>query len=165
MVDSRPVMEQYNELLHVLGQFKLHKIGVDESYAVSSLIDKLSPSWKDFKRSLKHQDEKLSLVQFGSHLRIEENLRVQENDQIMGEVESRLAHVHLVEDNKSNPKDKRKYEDHDKSNKKSKGLVCWRCQKVGHVKRDCRVKLNKNGAGTSGSGQERCKDLVPRKGG
>ncbi|CAH9121662.1 unnamed protein product, partial [Cuscuta epithymum] len=41
MVDSRPVMEQYNELLRVLGQFKLHKIGVDESYAVSSIIDKL----------------------------------------------------------------------------------------------------------------------------
>ncbi|KAL6559804.1 hypothetical protein OROGR_004921 [Orobanche gracilis] len=55
MVDSRSVIEQYNELLRILGQFKLHNMKMDESIAVSSLIDKLPPSWKDFKHNLKHQ--------------------------------------------------------------------------------------------------------------
>ncbi|KAL6559800.1 hypothetical protein OROGR_004917 [Orobanche gracilis] len=44
MVDSRSVIEQYNELLRILGQFKLHNMKMDESIAVSSLIDKLPPS-------------------------------------------------------------------------------------------------------------------------
>ncbi|GJR95901.1 hypothetical protein Tco_0268075 [Tanacetum coccineum] len=43
MPDSRPVMEQYNELL-------------------------------DFKHTLKHKKEELTLVELGSHLRIEESL-------------------------------------------------------------------------------------------
>ncbi|GJR62244.1 zinc finger, CCHC-type containing protein [Tanacetum coccineum] len=49
MVDSRPVMEQYNELLRILGQYTQHGLKMDESISVSSIIDKLPPSWKDFK--------------------------------------------------------------------------------------------------------------------
>ncbi|KHN05391.1 hypothetical protein glysoja_044806, partial [Glycine soja] len=41
MIDSRPVMEQYNELLRILGQFTQHDLKMDESIAVSSIIDKL----------------------------------------------------------------------------------------------------------------------------
>ncbi|GJY69643.1 hypothetical protein Tco_0472625, partial [Tanacetum coccineum] len=54
MVDSRPVMEQYNELLRILGQYTQHGLKMDESIYVSSIIDKLPPSWKDFKHTLKH---------------------------------------------------------------------------------------------------------------
>ncbi|GJU97954.1 zinc finger, CCHC-type containing protein [Tanacetum coccineum] len=57
---------------------------MDESISVSSVIDKLPPSWKDFKHSLKHGKDDLSLVQLGSHLRIEESLRVQESDKVKG---------------------------------------------------------------------------------
>ena len=54
MVDSRQVMEQYNELLRILGQFTQHGLNMDESIVVSSIIDKLSLAWKEFKRTLKH---------------------------------------------------------------------------------------------------------------
>ncbi|WZZ58713.1 hypothetical protein YC2023_058820 [Brassica napus] len=40
-----PVMEQYNELLCILGQFAQHNMKMDESISVSSIIDKLPPSW------------------------------------------------------------------------------------------------------------------------
>nr|GEZ55252.1 zinc finger, CCHC-type [Tanacetum cinerariifolium] len=52
MVDSRPVMEQYNELLRILGQYTQH--------------------------------DDLSLVQLGSHLRIEKSLRAQDSDKGKG---------------------------------------------------------------------------------
>ena len=55
MVDFRPVMEQYNELLRILGQFEQHKMQMDESIVISNVIDKLPPSWKDFKHMLKHK--------------------------------------------------------------------------------------------------------------
>ncbi|GJU12173.1 hypothetical protein Tco_1134569 [Tanacetum coccineum] len=45
MTDSRPVLEQYNELL-------------------------------DFKHTLEHKKDELTLVELGSHLRIEESLRM-----------------------------------------------------------------------------------------
>ncbi|GJY71892.1 zinc finger, CCHC-type containing protein [Tanacetum coccineum] len=80
MVDSRPVMKQYNELLRILGQYIQHGLKMDESISVSSIIDKLPLSLKDFKHTLKHGKDDLSLVQLGSHLRIEESLRAQDSD-------------------------------------------------------------------------------------
>ncbi|GKC13517.1 zf-CCHC domain-containing protein [Tanacetum coccineum] len=83
-VDSRPVMKQYNELLRILGQYTQHGLKMDESISVSSIIDKLPHSWKDFKHTLKHGKDNLSLVQLGSHLRIEESLRTQDSDKGKG---------------------------------------------------------------------------------
>ncbi|GKB31351.1 hypothetical protein Tco_0870752 [Tanacetum coccineum] len=54
--------------------FTQHKMNMDESIQVSCIIDKLPPSWKDFKHTLKHLKEELTLVELGSHLRIEESL-------------------------------------------------------------------------------------------
>ncbi|GJT24982.1 hypothetical protein Tco_0894919 [Tanacetum coccineum] len=59
MTDLRRVMKQYNELL-------------------------VTPSWKDFKHTLKHQKEELTLVELDSHLRIKESLRVQDNIYVAG---------------------------------------------------------------------------------
>ncbi|GJZ16079.1 hypothetical protein Tco_0551756 [Tanacetum coccineum] len=53
---------------------------MDESISVSSVIDKLPPSWKDFKYTLKHGKDDLSLFQLGSHLRIKESLRAHDSD-------------------------------------------------------------------------------------
>ncbi|GKF89710.1 hypothetical protein Tco_0263673 [Tanacetum coccineum] len=53
MTDSRPVLEQYNELLGILGRFTQHKMNMDESI-----------------------QEELALVELGSHLRIEKSLRM-----------------------------------------------------------------------------------------
>nr|GEY42843.1 putative zinc finger, CCHC-type [Tanacetum cinerariifolium] len=62
MVNSRPVMQQYNELLRILGQYTQHGLKMDESISVSSIIDKLPHSRKDFKYTLKHGKDDLSLV-------------------------------------------------------------------------------------------------------
>ncbi|GKD79998.1 hypothetical protein Tco_1342619 [Tanacetum coccineum] len=80
MTDLRPVLEQYNELLGILRRFTQHKMNMDESIQVSCIIDKLLPLWKDFKHTLKHLKEELTLVKLGSHLRIEESLRVLDSD-------------------------------------------------------------------------------------
>ncbi|KAJ9547314.1 hypothetical protein OSB04_019857 [Centaurea solstitialis] len=174
MMDSRPVMEQYNELLRILGQYAQHNMQMDECIAVSSVIDKLPPSWKDFKHTLKHQKEELSLVQLGSHIRIEESLRSQESDKNKAKPDVGQPSVHMVEGNKINPKHKgkgikRKFEDRNKPNNNSNVLVCWRCNMTGHLKRDCRVNLNKrgnvnNGAGSSGGGNYKPNGFAPQKG-
>nr|GEX13657.1 zinc finger, CCHC-type [Tanacetum cinerariifolium] len=47
-----------------------------------SLIN-IPPSWKDFKHTLKHNKEELTLVELGSHLCIEESLKVQGNEKYL----------------------------------------------------------------------------------
>ena len=49
---------------------------MDETIVVSSIIDKLPPSWKDFKRSLKHKKEEITLDNLANDLRVEEEFRI-----------------------------------------------------------------------------------------
>ena len=58
MSDSGPVMEQYNELLCILRQFAQQTMNMDKSISVSSIIDKLPASWKDFKPMINTQKGK-----------------------------------------------------------------------------------------------------------
>nr|GEX24942.1 hypothetical protein [Tanacetum cinerariifolium] len=78
MIDSRSVMEQYNELLSIPRRFTQHKMNMDKAIQVSCIIDKLPLSWKDFKHTLKHKES--TLIELGSHLRIEESLRAHDSD-------------------------------------------------------------------------------------
>nr|GEV91776.1 zinc finger, CCHC-type [Tanacetum cinerariifolium] len=68
---------------------------------VSCIIDKLPLSWKDFKHTLKHLKEELTLVELGSHLRIEESLRAHDNDKLKGNNVVGPSVVNMVEHNKS----------------------------------------------------------------
>ncbi|GJT04203.1 zinc finger, CCHC-type containing protein [Tanacetum coccineum] len=146
MVDSRPVIEQFNELLRILGQYTQHGLKMDESISVSSVIDKFPPFWKDFKHSLKHGKDDLSLVQLGSHLRIEESLRAQESNKGKGK------EVVGPSDNNGGFG----------SNNKSK-LAYWKCGKTGHFKKDCRSGNKKDNASASGLGK-RSKDQSQEQG-
>ena len=156
MSDSRPVMEQYNELLRILGQFAQHNMKMDESISVSSIIDKLAPSWKDFKHMLKHKKEELSLVQLGSHLRIEESLRAQEGEKPKNN-EAGTSSINMMEEgvsSKNKNKRKRSFNNntYNGSNKKFKS-ICWNCNKPGHLSRDCRAGKDKNKTGQNHLGQ------------
>ncbi|GJX10320.1 hypothetical protein Tco_0200179 [Tanacetum coccineum] len=116
------------------------KFLVNESISVSSIIDKLPSSWKDFNHMLKHNKDELSLVQLGRHFRVEETLRMEESGKGKGKDIAGSSSVNMVEDDKNTKNkqnsngNKRKF--HDKkndSNKKSK-MMCWKCGKPGHFK-------------------------------
>ncbi|GJX91384.1 hypothetical protein Tco_0344710 [Tanacetum coccineum] len=78
--------------------FTQHGLNMDESISVSSIIDKLPPSWKDFKHSLKHNKDELSLVQLGSHFRIEETLQAEESGKGNGKEIDGSSSVNMIED-------------------------------------------------------------------
>ncbi|KAI3692729.1 hypothetical protein L6452_32551 [Arctium lappa] len=112
---------------------------------------------------LKHKKEELSLVQLGSHLRIEESLQAQETEKPTIK-EVFVPSVNMVEEVKSNNfKGKRKFNEAKKGPNKKVKLTCWTCGMTVHLKRDCWVVKNKNGTSTSGGGQG-SKDQYPRQG-
>nr|GEU96918.1 zinc finger, CCHC-type [Tanacetum cinerariifolium] len=157
---SIPVLEQYNKLLRILGRFTQHKINMDESIQVSSIIDKLPPSsWKDFKHTLKHFKEDLTLIELGSHLRIEESLKVQDSNKPKGNNVVGPSVINMVERNNSSRyndnKGKRKHHDTKADPNKKPKVTCWKCGKPGHLKRDCKggnVSNKANGLGIKASG-------------
>ncbi|GJZ16529.1 zinc finger, CCHC-type containing protein, partial [Tanacetum coccineum] len=139
--------------------------------ASRSLDNKLPPSWKDIKHTLKHGKDDLSLVQLGSHLRIEESLRAQENDKGKGK-EVGGPSVNMTEEGKNKNKKQNKGKKWSSKNNsgssstKKPKLECWKCGKTGHFKRDCRSGNKKNanagglGKGTKDQSQDQGQNLV-----
>ncbi|XP_071713240.1 uncharacterized protein [Rutidosis leptorrhynchoides] len=111
IADTRPIMEQFHEILRILGKFTQHNISVDETFMVSYIIDKLPSSWQDFKHTLKHKKEDMNLNELGSHLRIEESIRAQDSAKGKGK-EVGSSSINMIEDkshgNKYNKKSNNK---------------------------------------------------------
>lgn len=78
MIDSRGIMDQFHELQRMIENFKQHNINVDDTFIVSSIIDKLPPGWRDVRNQLKHKKDDMNLAQLASHLVIEEGIRRQD---------------------------------------------------------------------------------------
>ena len=79
MVENRLVIDQFHELQRMHANMKLHKIEMDEAFIVSSIIDKLPPSWRDVRHALKHKREEIRLSDLGQHIVVESSIRIQDN--------------------------------------------------------------------------------------
>ena len=100
---------------------------MDETIIVFFIVDKLPPSWKDTKRILKYKKEEMSLEELANHLRIEEELRMQD------ESKEHVSKIHIIEDGESSQvlkgnKKRPNKGNNNKGNKKAK-VVCWECNK------------------------------------
>nr|GFC46572.1 hypothetical protein [Tanacetum cinerariifolium] len=132
MVNTRPVMEQYHEMLKIMGQYTQHNLMMDEAISVAVIIDKLPPSRKEFKHGLKHKKEELNLAQLCSHLRIEEGLRNQKLDNNpKGKNQIGSSSVNMVKGDgaksSNNNKNKRKFKSGDDKFANKKGTItCWK---------------------------------------
>nr|GLL46170.1 uncharacterized protein LOC109191863 [Ipomoea trifida] len=72
-------MEQFHEIVRILGQIRQHDMNMDDSIAIASIIDKLPPSWKKVHRALMQRKKELTMEQLGSHLYVEERIRQKES--------------------------------------------------------------------------------------
>nr|GEU83250.1 hypothetical protein [Tanacetum cinerariifolium] len=105
--------------------------------------DSSSKKFLDFKHTLKHGKDDLSLVQLGSHLYIKESLKAQNSDKGKGK-EVGGPSINMTEEggkNKHHKQNKGKKQSNEnnsgsRSNKKPK-LECWKYGKTGHLKKDC----------------------------
>nr|GEX31585.1 zinc finger, CCHC-type [Tanacetum cinerariifolium] len=102
--------------------------------------------------------EELTLVELGSHLRIEESLRAQDNDKPKGNNVVGPSVVNMVEHNNSfrynDHKGKRKNHDTRANPNKISKVTCWKCGKLRHLKKDCKggnIDNRANGSSTKGS--------------
>jgi len=143
MVEEHSVLDQLYEIQRILSHFKQHNMHMDETIVVSSTVDKLSPSWKDTKRTLKHKKEDMTLEDLANHLRIEEELHLQD------ESKEHVSKIHVIEDGESSqgPKGnkKRPYKDNNNKGNKKEKVICWECNKPDHKKRDCNIWKCKHG--------------------
>ncbi|KAK3036155.1 hypothetical protein RJ639_029892 [Escallonia herrerae] len=75
MVDSKTVISQVQEFQLILHDIHAEGIVLGESFQVAVLIEKLPPTWKDFKNYLKHKRREMKLEDLIVRLRIKEERR------------------------------------------------------------------------------------------
>ncbi|KZV56992.1 hypothetical protein F511_08150 [Dorcoceras hygrometricum] len=75
MQDSNPVISQVQELHLILHGIHAEGMTLSESFQVAAIIEKLSPTWKDFKNCLKHKRKEMNVEEIIVRLRIEEDNR------------------------------------------------------------------------------------------
>ncbi|KAL1222310.1 hypothetical protein V5N11_012777 [Cardamine amara subsp. amara] len=77
MVDSRPLMEQVEELQMLLHDIYAEGMRLCETYQGCCIIEKLPPGWRDFKNYLRLKKKKMSLEDLTVRLRVESTNREQ----------------------------------------------------------------------------------------
>ncbi|XP_077215962.1 uncharacterized protein LOC143850616 [Tasmannia lanceolata] len=148
MTDDKLVVDQIHEIQHIISQVHQQGVNLDDTIIIPSIIDRLPPYWKDFRKSLKHKKEEMSLEDLIQTLQVEEESRLRDKRE---DIEPLSSKVHVVENVnmtdtkppnqpwKGNKKRKHQNGKGSDKNKKRKG-ASFQCGKMGHYKRECQSK-------------------------
>nr|GEY94411.1 hypothetical protein [Tanacetum cinerariifolium] len=105
---------------------------LSETFQAVAIIEKLPPSWVDFKNYLKHKRKEMSVKDLVVRLRIKEGKRLGEKDTYTPDSAKPSMIEHVGSSLRSNPKGKGK--DKRKNDKKRKGKSKYLAPKAGIVK-------------------------------
>ncbi|ESQ46987.1 hypothetical protein EUTSA_v10028152mg, partial [Eutrema salsugineum] len=154
MVDSRPIMDQVEEVQTLLHEIHAEGMRLCETFQVACIIEKLPPNWTIFKNYLKLKKKWMSLEDLTMKLRMESTNR--KNLGVGVEIREPNANVvehrHKGRQNKgrqdkgkgkvppqNSQKFKKKKYGGGESSQKFAG-ICHNCGKTGHKSFECRSK-------------------------
>ena len=138
MINSRPVMEQVQEFQMIIHGLVAEGMILPDNFVRCILIEKLPPSWKEFKHYLKHKRKKMSLEDLILKLRIEADVR--KIDQKANDFNPLDAKANLLErGGPSNKRPRPNQKDKRKGKKPAKEFEgeCLKSGKIGHFAKDC----------------------------
>ncbi|GJS66716.1 retrovirus-related pol polyprotein from transposon TNT 1-94 [Tanacetum coccineum] len=132
MVDSKNVITQVQDLQVLIPEIHAEGMTVSETFQVAAIIEKLPPSWVDFKNYLKHKRKEMSVEDLIVRLRIEEDNKLAQKNTYAPD----SAKANMVEHvgSSSKFKSKGKGEGRVKNDKKSKGKANYLAPKARIVK-------------------------------
>ncbi|XP_021732277.1 uncharacterized protein LOC110699091 [Chenopodium quinoa] len=155
MTDDKSVEVQSHDLQKIAHEIISEGMALDEQFQIAVIIDKLPPSWKDFKNNLRHKTKEFSLESLITRLRIEEESRKQDLKEEILQISANNAprrSAAVLKPAGKNFKPQNRKNNFNKPNvQKNNGrqqsqppkngtgqFLCYRCGKPGHMARKCR---------------------------
>ena len=136
MADTKTVIKQVEEIQVLIHELHAEGCAISEQFQVGSIIEKLPPSWRDFKVYLKHKRREMTMEDLILRLRVEEDHR--KGDSVDG------ARANVIESEPSTKQKFQKFKGKKMSKLKPKGKDfkkikgnCWVCGKAGHKAQEC----------------------------
>ncbi|KAH0653493.1 hypothetical protein KY289_031171 [Solanum tuberosum] len=125
MSDSKTVGSQVQELQLIFHDLIAEDMVVNEAFQVAAMIEKLPPSWNDFKNHRKHKREEMKLEDLVIWLKIEEDNKTAEKK---SRKSSTIIGVNIVEEAPTKGKKRKKSngQKSEQAKKKFKGN-CYNC--------------------------------------
>ena len=137
MADTKTVIKQVEKIQVLIHELHAEGCAISEQFQVGSIIEKLPPSWRDFKVYLKHKRREMTMEDLILRLRVEEDHR--KGDSVDG------ARANVIESEPSTKQKFQKFKGKKMSKLKQKGKdfkkikgSCWVCGKAGHKAQECR---------------------------
>ena len=137
MADTKTVIKQVEEIQVLIHELHAEGYAISEQFQVGPIIEKLPPSWRDFKVYLKHKRREMTMEDLILRLRVEEDHR--KGDSVDG------ARANVIESEPSTKQKFQKFKGKKMSKLKPKGKDfkkikgnCWVCGKAGHKAQECR---------------------------
>ena len=156
MVDGKSVDEQVQEFEVILHEIIAEAMTLSEGFQVATVIEKLPPSWNDFKNYLKHKRKEMSWEDTVVRLKIEEESRKRGAVTTYPKSNETEVKANVVEHGSSSRAGRGKRSSHTsrapprapsfkksansnvkKSVQKFEG-ICYNCNKKGHKSYECR---------------------------
>ncbi|KAJ9565792.1 LOW QUALITY PROTEIN: hypothetical protein OSB04_001758 [Centaurea solstitialis] len=149
MNDSKTVMSQVQELQVMLHDIHAEGMIVSEPFQVAAIIEKLPPTWMDFKNHLKYKRKEMSVEDLVGRLRIEEDNKIGQKRSFG----SNSAKANVVEHGQASRTNKTKFMK-GREPKIARGYNlgprggimkkrfqgnCYNCDKPGHRALNCRL--------------------------
>ncbi|GJS00384.1 retrovirus-related pol polyprotein from transposon TNT 1-94 [Tanacetum coccineum] len=132
MVDSKNVITQVQDLQVLLHDILAEGMTLSETFQVAAIIEKLPPSWVEFKNYLKHKRKKMSVEDLVARLGIEEDNKLAQKNTYTPDYAKANMVEHVGSSSKSNSKAKGK--GNRKNDKKGKGKAEFFAPKAGIMK-------------------------------
>ncbi|XP_076952202.1 uncharacterized protein LOC143625858 [Bidens hawaiensis] len=108
IVDSKPLTNQVQELQVILQDIHTEGMTLCETFQVAAMIEKLPPSWADFKNYLKYKRKEMTMDELVVRLRSEEDNRIAQKGTLLlvADKANAVKHEQASPDNKSKGNDK-----------------------------------------------------------
>ena len=139
MVDSKPIMEQVEELQLIIHEILAEGMQICETFQVAYMIEKLPPKWETFKTYLTHKRKAMKVEDLTVRLRVESTNRQSALATAGSGSGSSEQKVNLAEGSKKRKSHPQGGNNNKPPVKKFAGK-CHNCGKMGHKADVCRSK-------------------------
>ena len=72
IVDNKSLVEQAQDIIMIIRELRSDEVKIGDNFTICGIVDRIPPSWKEFKKAMHDKQEKISLEMLIVKIHMEE---------------------------------------------------------------------------------------------